>query len=100
MRGLEFNASAVHLLASGGAEGGLCIWDITNTAAPTEYPALKARCPCSRQPSSSAAPERSVQHCTPLLGSLGLSPFHKGCAELLPPHADAGRLSPSGLLSG
>jgi hypothetical protein len=44
VRGLEFNASAVHLLASGGAEGGLCIWDVTNTASPTEYPALKARC--------------------------------------------------------
>ena len=41
MRGLEFNPSALHLLASGGAEGELCIWDVTNTASPTQYPAVK-----------------------------------------------------------
>lgn len=41
VRGLEFNPNALHLLASGGDEGNLCIWDVTNPAAPTQYPAVK-----------------------------------------------------------
>ena len=41
VRGLEFNPNALHLLASGGDEGDLCIWDVTSPAAPTQYPAVK-----------------------------------------------------------
>ncbi len=43
MRGLEFNPNAPHLLASGGDEGELCIWDVTSPAGPTQYPAVKVR---------------------------------------------------------
>jgi hypothetical protein len=41
VRGLEFNAFSPNLLASGAADGELCIWDVANPAQPSLYPALK-----------------------------------------------------------
>ena len=42
VRGLEFNPFSPNLLASGGADGELCIWDVGNPAQPSLYPAMKA----------------------------------------------------------
>ena len=41
MKGLEFNSFSPNLLASGAADGDLCIWDLANPAQPSLYPALK-----------------------------------------------------------
>jgi protein transport protein SEC31 len=41
VRGLEFNTFSPNLLASGAADGELCIWDVANPQAPSLYPALK-----------------------------------------------------------
>jgi hypothetical protein len=41
VRGVEFNQHSKNLLATGGVDGELCIWDIVNPSAPTLYPALK-----------------------------------------------------------
>ncbi len=43
VRGLEFNGLSPNLLASGGADGELCIWDVAVPSAPSLYPGLKAR---------------------------------------------------------
>lgn len=43
VRGLEFNTFSPNLLASGAADGELCIWDVANPQAPSLYPALKVR---------------------------------------------------------
>ena len=43
VRGLEFNAGAPNLLASGAEDGELCIWDLASPATPSLYPALKVR---------------------------------------------------------
>jgi protein transport protein SEC31 len=43
VKGLEFNAFSPNLLASGGADGELCIWDVANPVQPSLYPALKVR---------------------------------------------------------
>eukprot|EP00884_Botryococcus_braunii_P015132 jgi/Botrbrau1/2361/Bobra.39_1s0045.1 len=42
VKGVEFNQHSKNLLATGGADGELAIWDIVNPASPTLYPALKA----------------------------------------------------------
>lgn len=42
VRGLEFNPFSPNLLASGAADGDLCIWDVGNPAQPSLYPAMKA----------------------------------------------------------
>ncbi|EIE18851.1 hypothetical protein COCSUDRAFT_49081 [Coccomyxa subellipsoidea C-169] len=42
VRAVQFNPTAVHLLASGGADGQVIIWDLTNPANPVEYTALDA----------------------------------------------------------
>lgn len=44
VRALEFSPIAVHLLASGGADGELRIWDVTNPSSPTDYPAASVSC--------------------------------------------------------
>lgn len=44
VKGLEFNSFSPNLLASGAADGELCIWDVANPAQPSLYPALKVRC--------------------------------------------------------
>ncbi|KAG7674441.1 hypothetical protein KSW81_000096 [Nannochloris sp. 'desiccata'] len=41
VRGLEFNPFSPNLLASGAADGELCIWDVANPAQPSLYPAMK-----------------------------------------------------------
>jgi len=41
VKGLEFNGFSPNLLASGAADGDLCIWDLANPAQPSLYPALK-----------------------------------------------------------
>ncbi len=46
VKGLEFNTFSPNLLASGAADGELCIWDLAKPSAPTLYPALKVRCVC------------------------------------------------------
>lgn len=43
VRGLEFNGLSPNLLASGGSDGELCIWDVAVPSAPNLYPGLKAR---------------------------------------------------------
>lgn len=42
VRGLEINASAPNMLASGAADGDVIIWDLSNPGAPSAFPALKA----------------------------------------------------------
>lgn len=41
MRGLEFNAFAPNLLASGAEDGELYIWDLAAPAEPFHFPSLK-----------------------------------------------------------
>jgi protein transport protein SEC31 len=41
VKGLQFNPFSPALLASGAADGELCIWDLASPAAPSLYPALK-----------------------------------------------------------
>lgn len=43
VKGLEFNGFSPNLLASGGVDGDLCIWDVGNPAQPSLYPAMKVR---------------------------------------------------------
>ncbi|KFM23803.1 Protein transport protein SEC31 [Auxenochlorella protothecoides] len=40
-RGLQFNSHSPNLLASGGGDGELCIWDMGKPSAPSLYPAMK-----------------------------------------------------------
>ncbi|XVE93663.1 hypothetical protein REPUB_Repub01dG0213400 [Reevesia pubescens] len=42
VRGLEFNAIAPNLLASGADDGEICIWDLAAAAEPSHFPPLKA----------------------------------------------------------
>lgn len=41
VKGLAFNQLSPNLLASGGADGDLIIWDVANPRKPTAFPALK-----------------------------------------------------------
>lgn len=41
VKGLQFNPFSPNLLASGAADGELCIWDVGSPGAPSLYPALK-----------------------------------------------------------
>lgn len=41
VKGLEFNRVCPNLLASGGADSAINIWDLTNPHKPTNYPAQK-----------------------------------------------------------
>ena len=41
VKGLEFNRVSPNLLASGGADSAINIWDLTNPHKPTNYPAQK-----------------------------------------------------------
>ncbi len=38
---MEFNAFSPNLLASGGLDSDLCIWDLAKPSAPSMYPALR-----------------------------------------------------------
>lgn len=46
VKGLEFNSFSPNLLASGAADGELCIWDVAAPAQPSLYPALKVLYVC------------------------------------------------------
>lgn len=65
VKGLEFNTFSPNLLASGAADGELCIWDVANPAQPSLYPALKVPAPLSQN--------------RPLLSSMGRS-HDQGCS--------------------
>lgn len=41
MKGLQFNPLSSNLLATGAADGELCIWDLSNPTQPALYPSLK-----------------------------------------------------------
>ena len=41
VRGLEFNVITPNLLASGGDDGDIFIWDLIDPASPSHFPALK-----------------------------------------------------------
>lgn len=41
VKGLAFNTHTPNLLASGGGDGELCIWDVANPSSPSLYPAMK-----------------------------------------------------------
>jgi WD40 repeat protein len=41
VRGLMFNPFSANLLASGAADGELCIWDLEDPTQPSLYPSLK-----------------------------------------------------------
>lgn len=60
---MEFSPIAVHLLASGGADGELIIWDISNPASPTEYNASAV----SQRHSLTKAPPAVLISCIMLL---------------------------------
>lgn len=42
VKGLEFSLLAPHLLASGGVDGQLCIWDLSNPSKPVLQAPMKA----------------------------------------------------------
>ena len=64
MKGLEFNTFSPNLLASGAADGDLCIWDLANPAQPSLYPALKGNSQSTGQGMdiTHLAWNRKVQH--------------------------------------
>ncbi|KAL4435628.1 hypothetical protein ABPG77_002591 [Micractinium sp. CCAP 211/92] len=63
VRGLEFNSFSPNLLASGGADGELCIWNVENPLQPALYPAMKAGAGAGPQPEiTHLAWNRKVQH--------------------------------------
>lgn len=41
VKGLEFNSFSPNLLATGGVDGELCIWDVGNPSQPSLYPTMK-----------------------------------------------------------
>jgi protein transport protein SEC31 len=43
VRGLEFNVLSPQLLASGGDDGDLYIWDISTPSSVSHYPSLRVR---------------------------------------------------------
>ena len=46
VKGLAFNQLSPNLLASGGADGDIIIWDVANPRKPTAFPPLKASLTC------------------------------------------------------
>lgn len=46
VKGLAFNQLSPNLLASGGADGDIIIWDVANPKKPTAFPPLKASSAC------------------------------------------------------
>jgi protein transport protein SEC31 len=47
VKGLQFNPFSTNLLASGAADGELCVWDVASPGAPSLYPALKGTGPAA-----------------------------------------------------
>ncbi|KAM1157961.1 hypothetical protein ACFX1X_028819 [Malus domestica] len=62
VRGLEFNAIAPNLLASGADDGEICIWDLTNPAEPSHFPPLKGSGSAAQGEVSFLSWNSKVQH--------------------------------------
>ncbi|TQE13024.1 hypothetical protein C1H46_001399 [Malus baccata] len=62
VRGLEFNAIAPNLLASGADDGEICIWDMTNPAEPSHFPPLKGSGSAAQGEVSFLSWNSKVQH--------------------------------------
>ncbi|TYH42753.1 hypothetical protein ES332_D11G083900v1 [Gossypium tomentosum] len=62
VRGLEFNAIAPNLLASGADDGEICIWDLAAPAQPTHFPPLKGSGSASQGEISFLSWNSKVQH--------------------------------------
>eukprot|EP00898_Chlorokybus_atmophyticus_P008870 jgi/Chlat1/8985/Chrsp94S08270 len=62
VKGLEFNTFSPNLLATGAQDGELCIWDLTDPAAPSMYPALKASNHLVPQGGSSQGSQGEISH--------------------------------------
>lgn len=62
VRGLDFNTFSHNLLASGGSEGDVVIWDLTTPGKPSKYPALKSGAATSNNEISCLAWNGKVNH--------------------------------------
>ncbi|XP_017615686.1 protein transport protein SEC31 homolog B [Gossypium arboreum] len=62
VRGLEFNAIAPNLLASGADDGEICIWDLAAPALPTHFPPLKGSGSATQGEISFLSWNSKVQH--------------------------------------
>lgn len=62
VRGLEFNAIAPNLLASGADEGEICIWDLAAPAEPSHFPPLKGSGSANQGEISFLSWNSKVQH--------------------------------------
>ncbi|KAA3469497.1 protein transport protein SEC31-like protein B-like isoform X1 [Gossypium australe] len=62
VRGLEFNAIAPNLLASGADDGEICIWDLAAPAQPSHFPPLKGSGSASQGEISYLSWNSKVQH--------------------------------------
>lgn len=60
--GLEFNAIAPNLLASGADDGEICIWDLANPAEPSHFPPLKGSGSAAQGEVSFLSWNSKVQH--------------------------------------
>ncbi|GLT39684.1 hypothetical protein SLA2020_138620 [Shorea laevis] len=62
VRGLEFNAIAPNLLASGADDGEICIWDLSVPAEPSHFPPLKGSGSAAQGEISFVSWNSKVQH--------------------------------------
>ncbi|XP_012473740.1 protein transport protein SEC31 homolog B [Gossypium raimondii] len=62
VRGLEFNAIAPNLLASGAEDGEICIWDLSAPAQPSHFPPLKGSGSAAQGEISYLSWNSKVQH--------------------------------------
>ncbi|CAM8961850.1 unnamed protein product [Rhodiola kirilowii] len=62
VRGLEFNANAPNLLASGADEGEICIWDLAKPSEPSHFPPLKGSGSAAQGEISFLSWNSKVQH--------------------------------------
>ncbi|KAK9912993.1 hypothetical protein M0R45_036821 [Rubus argutus] len=62
VRGLEFNAIAANLLASGADDGEICIWDLINPTEPTHFPPLRGTGSAAQGEISFLSWNSKVQH--------------------------------------
>ncbi|XP_030495434.2 protein transport protein SEC31 homolog B [Cannabis sativa] len=62
VRGLEFNAMAPNLLASGADDGEIVIWDLANPAEPSQFPPLKGNGSAAQDEISFLSWNSKVQH--------------------------------------
>ena len=62
VRGLAFNPYSAKLLASGAADGEVCIWDLSNPSQPSLYPAMKGGAAGSQNPITCLQWNPKVQH--------------------------------------